>query len=149
MGERRPGELLVAPIVVLSLLALVVNDHWLKAAHPSWLTGKISDVAGLIVAPVLLISIAEVVAWLSGRTLTGLRHPMAAVAAAVGFAFAAVQLIPAATNAYAELAGHSARVVAMIVPVVSSSGGSADVTADPADLAALIALIVPIRLSRR
>src|SRR5690606_38370957 len=41
---------------VVALLVLVANDTWLKGAGvlPGWLTGKLSDVAGLVVAPVTL-----------------------------------------------------------------------------------------------
>ncbi|MDP9814116.1 sialidase family protein [Spirilliplanes yamanashiensis] len=42
------------PLVVLALALLLVNDHVLKAAHPSWWTGKLSDAAGLVLAPPLL-----------------------------------------------------------------------------------------------
>ncbi|MCZ7683483.1 MAG: hypothetical protein M5U28_33725 [Sandaracinaceae bacterium] len=44
------------PLWWASLALLVANDHWLKGADllPGWLTGKLSDLAGLIVAPVLL-----------------------------------------------------------------------------------------------
>jgi hypothetical protein len=40
----------------VSLLLLVLNDHFLKGGGllPGWLTGKLSDVAGLVVAPVVL-----------------------------------------------------------------------------------------------
>ncbi|WP_345393526.1 hypothetical protein [Nonomuraea salmonea] len=33
------------------MLVLLVNDHLLKAAFPGVVTGKLSDVAGLLVAP--------------------------------------------------------------------------------------------------
>jgi hypothetical protein len=41
-----------------ALGVLVLNDHFLKGAGvlPGWLTGKLSDFAGLLVAPALLIS---------------------------------------------------------------------------------------------
>lgn len=42
------------PITLVSLAMLVLNDHFLKWAHPSWLTGKLSDVAGMILAPIVL-----------------------------------------------------------------------------------------------
>jgi hypothetical protein len=40
----------------VALCVLVLNDHWLKHAAllPGWLTGKLSDFAGLIVAPLAL-----------------------------------------------------------------------------------------------
>jgi len=42
------------PLTLISLVMLLVNDHFLKWAHPSWLTGKLSDVAGMILAPIVL-----------------------------------------------------------------------------------------------
>ncbi|WP_061290881.1 hypothetical protein [Herbidospora cretacea] len=42
------------PLTVLALVVLVVNDHLLKFTWPGVVTGKLSDVAGLIVAPALL-----------------------------------------------------------------------------------------------
>ncbi|HEX4514247.1 MAG TPA: hypothetical protein VH054_11945 [Polyangiaceae bacterium] len=42
------------PLTLVSLALLVMNDHFLKWAHPSWLTGKLSDVAGMILAPIVL-----------------------------------------------------------------------------------------------
>lgn len=39
--------LLLSPGFLLSLLILVVNDHVLKQLFHNWLTGKLSDVAGL------------------------------------------------------------------------------------------------------
>jgi hypothetical protein len=45
---------LASPGFVLALVVLVLNDHVLKTAYPGWVTGKLSDVAGLVVAPLLL-----------------------------------------------------------------------------------------------
>lgn len=44
------------PIFLGALTLLVVNDHLLKGQGwlPAWLTGKLSDFAGLVVAPVVL-----------------------------------------------------------------------------------------------
>ncbi|GAA3121815.1 hypothetical protein GCM10020001_047700 [Nonomuraea salmonea] len=39
------------PVTVAGVLVLLVNDHLLKAAFPGVVTGKLSDVAGLLVAP--------------------------------------------------------------------------------------------------
>ena len=55
--RRSPGiafAWLAHPVTVLGLLLLLANDHYLKAAHPGWLTGKLSDAAGLVLAPPLL-----------------------------------------------------------------------------------------------
>lgn len=51
---RLPLTLALHPFFLLSLLLLIINDHLLKLYSPSWLTGKLSDVAGLIVVAVFL-----------------------------------------------------------------------------------------------
>lgn len=45
---------LLHPLALVALVLLVVNDHFLKTNHPSWLTGKLSDVAFMILAPLWL-----------------------------------------------------------------------------------------------
>lgn len=93
MGDRnaRPGggqtvgqataalRWLGAPVTLLSLVVLAVNDHVLKQAWPGVVTGKLSDVAGLLVAPPLL-----------ALVLALLRVPRAATVslAATGLGFA-------------------------------------------------------------
>ncbi len=42
------------PATVASIALLVVNDHILKSLAPSWVTGKLSDFAGLFFFPFLL-----------------------------------------------------------------------------------------------
>jgi hypothetical protein len=79
------------PVSVMALLLLVLNDHLLKGAGllPGWLTGKLSDFAGLVVATVLL---ATVLRLRSGRSRV-------VACAVVGLGFAAVKLSPGAARA--------------------------------------------------
>ena len=51
-----PGRVLAHPAWIGALLLLLINDHVLKGAGllPGWVTGKLSDLAGLFVAPALL-----------------------------------------------------------------------------------------------
>ncbi|MGC4865010.1 hypothetical protein ACLQ3B_06220 [Micromonospora sp. DT53] len=42
------------PVTLIALVLLPVNDHVLKAAFPGLVTGKLSDVAGLVLAPPLV-----------------------------------------------------------------------------------------------
>lgn len=88
---RRPARALVHPLWWAALLLLVLNDHGLKSAGwlPGALTGKLSDVAGLIVAPALLATL------LRCRT----RRALALAHGAVGAGFAAINLWPAAAAA--------------------------------------------------
>src|SRR5690606_7865931 len=52
----RPARALLTPTWIGALLLLVANDHWLKGSGmvPGVLTGKLSDFAGMLVAPTLL-----------------------------------------------------------------------------------------------
>jgi hypothetical protein len=82
----------------LALVVLVVNDHLLKGSGllPGWLTGKLSDFAGLVVAPVLLASL-----------LRASRPASRATCFAVVYGvFAAIKLSPAAARALEELMRH-------------------------------------------
>lgn len=42
------------PLTLISLGVLLLNDHILKTLTPSWLTGKLSDFAGVFFFPFLL-----------------------------------------------------------------------------------------------
>ena len=48
-GAIRPGALLVSPVFFGSIALLLLNDHVLKAAWPGLVTGKLSDVAGVVI----------------------------------------------------------------------------------------------------
>jgi hypothetical protein len=102
----------------LALALLVANDHYLKGANllPAWLTGKLSDVAGLIVAPV-------VAAACVGARSTG---PRGAVFALVALAFASVKLYAGAARLAEQL--------------LLSFGLRSRIWSDPTDLVALAIL---------
>ena len=60
--ELAPARALLTPTWVAALALLVANDHWLKGSGmlPGVVTGKLSDFAGMIVAPVLLAALLRV-----------------------------------------------------------------------------------------
>jgi hypothetical protein len=95
------------PVTVLALAVLIVNDHVLKAAHPGWVTGKLSDAAGLVLAPALL----------------GLVLPRAVAVALVGAGFTLAK----ATETGAGVASAAWGLVS----------GPSGIRADPTDLLAL------------
>lgn len=77
------------PLWMVALLVLIVNDHVLKGSVASgWMTGKLSDFAGLIVAPVLFAALLRV---------TNRRAFVAATAVVFGV-FAAINVSPAAAG---------------------------------------------------
>ena len=65
-GVNTPRGTLIAwlghPLTVLALVLLILNDHVFKAAYPGWLTGKLSDAAGLVLAPALLAALTGLLA---------------------------------------------------------------------------------------
>ncbi|WP_127783222.1 hypothetical protein [Rhodococcus sp. X156] len=103
---RHPGDLLLHPAAVGAVVVLVVNDHHLKGAHGSTVTGKLSDVAGVFFLPLLLLALTEgllVVArrpgWASGPGRT------AWAVAVTGTGFAAVKTVPAVGDCYEVAVG--------------------------------------------
>ncbi len=42
---------LAHPLTIVAIGVLLVNDHWLRWQHPSWLAGKLGDFTWLIFAP--------------------------------------------------------------------------------------------------
>lgn len=62
-------SLILHPMALVTLVALVVNDHWLKTRYPGWVTGKLSDFAGLLLLPILIVATIE----LATRTLLSIR----------------------------------------------------------------------------
>lgn len=137
----RTGYLL-RPAVLVCLALWIVNDHVLKAAYPSWWTGKLSDVASLAVFP--LVPYAAIDLW---RARRGLPPPSPVVLvgwiAATGLVMAMIKTIDVAGDAYRWGLG------AMQWPLRALRTGAlvpirrVQLTADPTDLLTLPALIVP------
>lgn len=109
----------------VALAALVLNDHVLKTAGllPGWLTGKVSDFAGLVVAPVLL------------TTMTRVRGPVGRIACfgLIAGVFVAIKVSPAAARALETAMG--------------GVGIPWRLWTDPTDLIALVALPLAWRVA--
>ena len=90
------------PLPLAALVVLGLNDHLFKGAGwlPGWLTGKLSDFAGLLFFPLLLTAGGDTLWWLLRRGDWSLRRWKLALAIAVTAAgFAALKLSPAAAAA--------------------------------------------------
>jgi hypothetical protein len=139
-GDEAPGRPalpiseLLAPVPLLAALILTGNVWLLKpSSAPGWLTGKLSDVAGLVVAPLLLTALVDLAlhaaARLGARVDDTLRAwKLAAAIALVAIGFAATKLWPAAAD--------------LVAGALASLLGRAAIVADPTDLAALPALAI-------
>jgi hypothetical protein len=117
MGETKDAlRWLGSPVTAGAVAVLALNDHVLKQAWPGPVTGKLSDVAGLVVAPPL---VALLLALVRVR-----RSPLLVT----GAVFAVVKTVPAAAAATSACLGWAA--------------GPSYVRADPTDLLALPALLL-------
>ena len=92
-----PMRALTTKTWLIALLVLGLNDHALKHADllPELVTGKLSDVAGMFVAPALLAALLRV------RS----RAALAACYLAVGGVFTLINLSPAAASLWSRLLG--------------------------------------------
>jgi len=139
MGEKPKVDALARAVAVFgnpwcwaAIAALIVNDHLLKAAAPSWLTGKLSDVAGLFFFPFLL---AVPLSALAGRRAGAYAVGVLAFAVTAGW-FAAIKTLPA-------INGLTAKAVGALL-----GGGPVRIALDPTDLVALVVLWPAWRLWR-
>ncbi len=149
-GEDGPGRRalpageLLHPTVLLALVVLLVND-WLakpSPAVPGWLSGKLSDVAGLVAAPLCATAVIVCTLWLVARLRAGRlvdfslgRGRLFGAVFACAAGFAAVKLSPGAAHALEQAAGWI--------------GLDWRVASDPTDLAALPAIALAVWLGRR
>lgn len=56
----QPGDCLRHPLSLFMLLLWLLNDHLFKGLWGNELTGKLSDIAGLVVFPLMLVAIYEI-----------------------------------------------------------------------------------------
>jgi hypothetical protein len=117
------------PVTVTALALLMVNDHVLKSVWPGWVTGKLSDVAGMVLAPPLLAALAGLVA-----PRLAFRRVAVAAIVAVGCGFA-----------FIKLWGYGAELASAAWSLLTPSL----VRADPTDLLALPFLGVAWWTARR
>lgn len=153
MGDRSPRAALFHPIALGALALLLVNDHFLKAAWPGWWTGKLSDVAALIVGPIAVAALVRAVVRRRGPGSLGAGIPVeAGVAVAFAIAFAAVKLEPHANAAYAAALGAFGWPIGIVGDLLAGRPiqglGRAPTVLDPGDLVALPAIAVGWWLAR-
>ncbi len=90
------------PVSLLCIGLLLLNDHVLKTAIPSWLTGKLSDFAGLFFFPFIM---AAGLSLLFGRSRLDSEQIGYLSFGIVAAWFAALKTLPAANALTAQFAG--------------------------------------------
>ena len=128
------------PLTLAAVALLVLNDWVLKPRFgPSLVTGKLSDLAGLVFAPVVLSAALGLVlhgaARLGARVDPSLsRRRLLACTIATGAVFAAVKLDPGAAR--------------VLVEVIARLGRPAAIYLDRSDLLCLPALALAVSIGR-
>ncbi len=140
-GRRAlPAGELLEPVALGAVLLLVVNDWVLKGRAPALFTGKLSDLAGLVCAPLIATAAVDTGLWAAARLGAPIdfslrRWKLAAAVLVTGLAFAAVKLSPGAAHALERVA--------------AAVGLGWRIAPDPSDLVALPALALAAWLGRR
>lgn len=137
---------LLHPITLAAIVLLVLNDHVLKAAMPGVVTGKLSDLAGMVFFPLFLAAGLEYARVRS-------RYLVLGCAIATGVVFAAIKTVGPAAEAYRVGLGALQWPFRALFALVRGDGAPAlaqvSLTMDPTDLIALPALFVPVLLVQR
>ncbi len=102
MRDSNPGEGLLHPVPLVAMGLFALNDHVLKSHYPGVLSGKLSDMAGLVFFPLLLQGCWEGALHLVGRPTPPrfLAWGLSAVLTAV--VFGAIQVHPGLAAAWQE-----------------------------------------------
>jgi hypothetical protein len=151
MPDSFPGDLVLHPLSLASLVLLIVNDHFLKEHYGGPLTGKLSDIGGLVFFPVLLVSAIEVVRFAVGRRPWRLLiRGLTACVIATGSVFTLAKTWPPATTFYRLGTG----VAEWPVVALLHGGGmprlpTAHLVRDHTDLLLLPLLVIPWWLGKR
>jgi hypothetical protein len=148
--DRDAAAYLLHPVVLAALVLWLANDHVGKAAYPGWLSGKASDIASLVVFP--LVPIAALDLW---RARAGKPGPGAGWilgwALATGAVMATINLFDWAATAYRWGLGAAQWPLRVVYESMLGHGVPAlhpvRLTMDPTDLCTLPALLVPLALA--
>lgn len=124
--RRRSG--LGHPAALAAIALLLVNDHLLKDSVPGWLTGKLSDVAGLVFFPLLVWAVVQ--------------RSIALCVIGSGAAFAAVKLWQPANTGGEWLLGAARWPLDALADLSLPSLAPVEIVRDPTDLLALPALAI-------
>jgi hypothetical protein len=146
--DARPvaGGAFLNPWVLAAVVILLLNDHWWKRAFPGFVTGKISDVAGLAFFPLLLQAAWETAQAALRRPWHPSRRVLVACIVATGVVFSLVKLWPPAGEAYRHSLGALqwpfAAVASWVVAGELPPRRPVALVQDPTDLLALPALAI-------
>src|SRR5690606_36083476 len=127
---------------------LALNDRVWKQAYGTWWTGKLSDVAGLLFFPWLLLAVGEIGLWLFRRDWRASPRALAVCIGLTAAGFSAINVSYEIGAAYVQLVGELWAALRKVLPIALWLGKPRH-TVDPTDLLTLPALLVPWWLGAR
>lgn len=141
MLKPHPGGALLHPLPAFAALLILWNDFWLRAHHPGFWSGKLSDLGICFLFPILLAATGELLTWCWARVRRrawappGLAFHLCACLFAAAY-YSALELSPQAGLL------HELWLGAVFGPLTGRSFRAG--TADPTDLMALV--LIPLSL---
>ncbi len=127
---------LIHPLPLAAVTITFINDHWLKYLFPGFLTGKISDFAGLFYFPVLLSALGLIKQLPRSQKPPILSRTNIILSTGLtGLVFVLIKTSMTAQNIYLQ--------------IYESIGIKAQVTTDSTDLIALISLLFSYAFLKR
>jgi len=154
MNERSddvPGAALLHPVALAALALWILNDHLLKGVWGNALTGKLSDIAGLIVCPLLVTASVELAR--PGLSANGQRRVLLGAAVFFAALMAAIKLCEPAADGYRLLLGAAQWPLRATISALSGHAAvpltPVQLTMDPTDLISLPAVLVAWHIGKR
>lgn len=147
------GGAILNPIVLAAVGLLLLNDHVLKAAYPGFVTGKLSDIAGLAFFPLMLVGAWEVALLALRRWREPSPRPIVIATLLTAVLFVLVKTTDAGSEAFGVGLGVAqwlpgAALDALTARPIGGPARTVEVL-DATDLAALPALVVPLAVGLR
>lgn len=143
-----PGAGLLHPAVIVAIAVVAINDHVLKALVPGFVTGKLSDVAGLFFFPFFLQASSEWMAVALGRYRAPSLRVLIVAAAATAVFFAAMKLTSTGAELYrwlwSMLQWAPRSLIALATHQPLPSRGAVGLTMDATDLICLPAVVAAV-----
>ena len=152
-SPRRPGDGMLHPVILIAVAILLTNDQLLKAAWPGPVTGKLSDIAGLVFFPALIVAVWEVAT--RRRPFAGpTPHAIGVAVVVTGLVFASVKSNAACAQLVATTVALLQWPFAVVLTAVQgtpapSIGTPIRLVVDPTDLVVLPVLAIPLALGLR
>ncbi len=147
-----PADAFLQPLALAALVLLMLNDHVLKDLAPGPLTGKLSDLVGLVVLPLLVLGAWELAMATLGRWHGPTCTALIVAIALAGGAFTAIKMSGDGAEAYRVAMGLARWPIDALIAVAGGAQppetGRVRLVQDLSDMICLPALLLAWRVGR-